>query len=313
MPASRSEMCATRVPRYSFRPHPPHRQFTYDRRNYANPGNGKNVGEMFPIEIKVNLESSAADAVAALGHGEMKKRQLWFADDSTSGELTPLLKAGVIIRLRSGDDSDDVTVKLRPCQQAQLIGRWAGPLTTATLDYRIECDWSVRHRVLAASAVVEHAPGELLELVRSDSNVGRALSADQREFFELCAKHARPLTDSRAVHQHAVSSALGRLQVDNLVALGPIASTKWTEVRFGELDLTMERWTVADLDLVELSLRVKPKAAESAADFAERAARRYDKLLTAVRDNGLVLADVGENKTERIISALIAAGNRQAG
>lgn len=263
---------------------------------------------MFPIEIKVNLDTAVADAIAVLDRrrSEMRERQIWFADDATSGELTPLMNAGVIIRVRSGDGADDMTVKLRPCLQSQLIGRWATPFGIGTLDYRIEGDWSTQRHVLAASAVVEHPQGSLLDAVRTGADAAQPLTADQRQFFEACARQVPPLTDSPAVPRQAVDSAHSRLQIDNLVAFGPIASTKWTDVAIGEVDVNMERWTVGDLDLLELSLRVKPKASENAPDFESRAARKLEKLQAAVRSQGLAIADESENKTQRVMAALVA-------
>ncbi len=142
--------------------------------------------------------------------------------------------------------------------------------------------------------------------MRTGANAAQALTADQRQFFEACARQGPPLTDSSAVPQQAVDSAHSRLQIDNLVAFGPITSTKWTDVAIGEVDVNMERWTVGDLDLLELSLRVKPKASEDAPELESRAARKLEKLQAAVRSQGLAIADECENKTQRVMAALVA-------
>lgn len=81
---------------------------------------------MFPI--KINFDTTAVDMIVALdhGHGEMRKRQIWFADDSMSDELTSLTNAGVIFRLRSGVGAESMTVKLRPCRFGSA--RWTAGL-----------------------------------------------------------------------------------------------------------------------------------------------------------------------------------------
>ncbi|WP_169888425.1 hypothetical protein [Rhodococcus tukisamuensis] len=144
------------------------------------------------------------------------------------------------------------------------------------LKYRIEGDWSGPRRVLAASLVSSRTQGSLLEAVTAGDDAARALDGIQRQFLE--------------------TGAQSPLHVDQLVALGHIASTKWTDLRLGKLDVDMERWQVADLDFLELSTRVEPRDGETADEFTARATRKQQEFTTSVRECGLAVADDVSNK-----------------
>jgi len=68
------------------------------------------------------------------------------------------------------------------------------------------------------------------------------------------------------------------VRIDRLLALGSISSTKYPDLPLDDLDVNMERWTVADLDFLELSIRVKSKDDETADEFQSRAERKQKKL-----------------------------------
>jgi len=241
------------------------------------------------IEIKVNVEGAVPEALTALGLSgkEPVTRQIWFADDHDgvlSGDL-PLLGRGVIIRFRSGDDPDDLTVKLRPCDQRHLIGRWERSFGGEGFDYRVEGDWAGTRHSLAASAVNKHGPGALLGAVGDDAEPAGALDPEQREFLEQC------------VHPTA--------RVDRLIALGPIAATKWSEQAVGTVEkVNVERWAVGELDLLELSIRVKPKDREHVKDFESRATQKQRDLHAAVQAVGVEIAERAENKTQLVMTTL---------
>jgi hypothetical protein len=242
-----------------------------------------------PIEIKVNVEGALGDALAALRPegGETVKRQIWFADDRDgvlAGEL-PLLARGVIIRFRSGDDPDDLTVKLRPCDRRHLIGPWEHKFDVEGFEYRVEGDWAGSRHSLAASAVSKHAQGALLGAVSDDAEAAKALHPDHRHFVEQCVHPA--------------------VRIDRLIALGPIGATKWGDRTVGDVDkVNIERWTVGDLDLLELSIRVKQKDQENAEEFKSRASQQQQELQAAVRAAGVQIAEREENKTQRVMTAL---------
>jgi hypothetical protein len=250
---------------------------------------GKESGAVIvPIEIKVNIDGDVDQALSALrqSHGQPEWRQIWFAEDRfaiSEGKLA-LLDGGAIVRFRSGEGPDELTLKLRPCDEQQLVGKWSDSFEEESFKYRIEGDWSGSRHVLAASAVSNQPQDSLLDTVAMGVDAAIPLDDNQRQFFDDCA---RP-----GVH------------ADRLVALGPIAATKWSELKFGELDVNMERWTVADLDFLELSIRVKPKGGETVDTFESRAAAKQQELHQAVIDRGTAISERRENKTQRVLAAL---------
>src|ERR1700752_5288593 len=92
-----------------------------------------------------------------------------------------------------------------------------------------------------------------------------------------------------------------------LVRLGPVASTKWSDLRLDELKLNFERWSVLDLDFLELSIRVKPKSDEDATVFESRATSRQSELDALILRLGLRLSNDTNNKTRRVLNALASA------
>lgn len=244
-----------------------------------------------PVEVKVNVDGNVAEALSALGEpqGPIQKRLIWFAEDPqgiTDGRL--LLDSNVIVRFRSGDTADELTLKLRPCTKEQLVGRFSSPFDGESFEYKIEQDWSGSRHVLSASATRSHPQGALLDAVAQGADAATPLDARQLRFLQECAP---------AVH------------ITGLVALGPISSTKFDDVPLDDLEVDMERWSVADLDFLELSIRVKPKDDENDDEFEARAKRKQKKLESAVRDRGVVISENPENKTRRVLTAL-AAGHR---
>ena len=253
------------------------------------------VGKViFPVEIKANIDGSVPLALAALDDpAPDTRRQIWFVEGRAGlrGGQLPLLSAGVIVRIRSGGEQDDSTAKLRPVDLTQLTGRWAKPFDDQSdhksLQYQIEGDWSGERHLLAASAVVSHSPGTLA--VRAGFPEA-ALTKQQQKFLDQCA----------TVH----------VDIADLEPLGPIMSTKWSDVRLsGGVKVNIERWTVLDLDFLELSIRVKPKPGEKQHDFSARAAEQQSELVAAIETHALRLATNTDNKTQRVLKALASATN----
>ncbi|MGY3200012.1 hypothetical protein [Streptomyces sp. TE5632] len=246
---------------------------------------------LLPIEIKVNIEGDVAAALSALGGSSSPRttRRIWFAEDrdGVAGGRMPLLDGGVIVRLRIGGNPDDLTVKLRPCTREQLVGRFSAPFEAEPFTYKIEEDWSGNRRVLAASLVHGHPPGVLSDAVKPGADPGASLDAVQDQFLHSCAPAIR---------------------LDGLVALGPILSTKVDEVPLDGLEADLEAWSVADLDFLEVSIRVKPKGEDDVEKFTARAERKQRKLEDAVRERGVVLSEHPESKTRRVLTALAVAG-----
>ncbi|MEV5106521.1 hypothetical protein ACFQ7G_09105 [Streptomyces massasporeus] len=244
----------------------------------------------FPIEIKINIEGNITDALSALDLPQgvqTQKRLIWFAENRqgvADGRL--LLDSGVIVRFRSGDTPDELTVKLRPCTTAQLADGFSKPFDGESFEYKIEEDWSGARQALSASATRSHPQGALLSAVAPGADAAAPLDTLQLRFLQECAP---------AVH------------IDGLDALGPVASTKLDNAPLDDLEVDLERWTVADLDFLELSIRIKHKHGEEPHEFEKRAKRKQKKLESAVRDRGVVISDNPENKTRRVLTAL--AGN----
>lgn len=237
------------------------------------------------IEIKVNLGGDVEAALAAVGAEQRpEERRVWFVEDGAS--LLTLLRQGVILRVRSGEDRADTTAKLRPVDPVNLIGPWAQPFSGEGVEYDIEGDWSGDRHLTAASAQVRHRVDDVVRAVER-GDPASIFGDRQRALVSDCAHVDLATTELRQ--------------------LGPIMSFKWERLRVGDVrKVNAERWVVRDLDFLELSIRVKPEDDESAAEFARRAEGEQHELLDAVADLGLQLDTHGESKTQRVLTALSA-------
>jgi hypothetical protein len=249
--------------------------------------------DLLPVEIKVNIEGDVAAALSLLGaaNSETTTRRIWFAEnrDGAAEGRVPLLDAGVIVRFRIGGGPDDLTVKLRPCTRAQLVGRFSAPFEAEPLTYKVEEDWSVNGRVPAASLVRSHPPGALLAAVAPGADPAAPIDAVQDQFLHACSP---------------------AVQLNGLVALGPILATKVDDVALDDLKVNLEAWSVAGMEFLEASIRVKPKDEDDAEEFTKRAERKQRKLRETLLERGVALSEHPENKTRRVLTALAAAGRR---
>ncbi|MGX1267156.1 hypothetical protein [Streptomyces phaeoluteigriseus] len=246
--------------------------------------------DLIPTEIKVNIEGDVPAAVSALGgsRGPMTSRRIWFAEERDSvaeGRLT-LLDAGVIVRLRIGGNRDDLAVKLRPCTREQLVGRFSVPFEAEPFTYRIEEDWLGNRRVTAASLVHTHPSGALSDAVEPGADPALSVDAVQDQFLHACAP---------------------AVLLEELVALGPVRSTKTDDVPLDDLKVDLEAWSVTGLEFLEVSIRLKPKDGDDLATFMARAERKQRKLEDAVRVRGVALSEHADSKTRRVLTALAAA------
>ena len=223
-----------------------------------------------------------------LGVGERTRLDVWFCDDLTTGTDLPLLAAGVVVRLRvphgahGGPGRGDSVVKLRPCRRSQLAARWleSGAGVDDDVELRLEEDWAGERRVLAASAQAR-LPHAVPPLTHRGPLPGEVLVKTQVAYLDDCA----PL----------------RVNPDQLCTLGPIRADRWTSMTSPDLSalgVRAERWRVADLDFLELSVKVAP-------EHAEVAQARLDDAVSAL---GIAPEKDQETKTRRVLDALAHDG-----
>ena len=231
------------------------------------------------VEIKVSFSrEQTAEAVAQL---DLPIRpdswQIHFCEDlNPAAPGTPLLDLGVILRARTRpDDDDDVTVKLRPCRGSQLTDRW----TNETDKLKVEGDWAGDRHVLAASHTEERP-----------ETVIPAVVAQQRPFSDL-------FTDQQL--QYLADCAGFPINLGALTVLSPVTAVRWKKVAVAppELGLRAERWTVGDLDFLELSA-VAP---------VEEAPDKQAAVLLFIRSLGLDVPEEQEPKTRQVMEHLVRA------
>ncbi|MET1088444.1 MAG: hypothetical protein ABWY04_15210 [Arthrobacter sp.] len=233
--------------------------------------------KIYPVEIKVNVAGPAADALSALELAGGSSRQIWFLEDLTPGfePALPLLAAGVLLRLRRGQ-SDDSTIKLRPCRRTQLPPEWTDKIVSGdAFEYRVEADWTGERRSLAASAVRELEQGLIGDVTLDGADPGLLFDRRQQDFIRSCADF--------------------RVAFGGLTPLGPIEATKWKKVAIGEFETNVERWTVGSLDFLEVSIRSE--------DNPEQHQHRFE---SAIRAAGLTIDDSPDSKTRRVLVELTA-------
>jgi hypothetical protein len=232
------------------------------------------------VEIKFSLAGSRVDeALNALGldDGGGRPRGISFLEDATVGVDLPLLRQGIVLRVRqtAGED-DDSTVKLRPCRRSQLTREWTGEEDGDGWRLRVEEDWAATRRSLAASCVSDLPQGRIDAVRAGTAPVRQLFGEGQRRFLGECAGM--------------------RIELDALTLLPAVAATRWEDVRVGDVDeVVVERWTLDDLDFLELSIRKKS---------VEKAQSAQRKLEQELADRGLERDD-DTSKTERVLRHLV--------
>lgn len=237
------------------------------------------------VEVKVTLAGDQTDrAVQRLGLPPDRPRwRIYFCEDVTEGgsAVPPLLTAGVVLRARDkADDKDDVTVKFRPCRRSQLTDRWLAVEEGETEDgdeweVKVEADWSGDHRVLAASHTTERPEGTVSGEWRSAADL---LVPEQRAFLRDCAPIA--------------------INLETITLLPPVTAIRWRSVDAAPagLDPRAERWTIGDLDFLELSV---------ACDLDE-ARSKQDALTGLLHSLGLPVDLDQPSKTRQVVQHLVA-------
>jgi phosphoglycolate phosphatase-like HAD superfamily hydrolase len=234
------------------------------------------------VEVKVTYEGDQlADAMDVLDLDDDSSLTIWFYDDITPGVRSPLLDAGVVIRVRDRGDDSDATVKLRPCRASQLVDPWPTTEATDALEFGVEEDWAGERRVLAASARAPLTPAEVARVRALQPPPAGLLSAQQIDYLADCA----PI----------------RVNTAGVAALGPIEANRWKSVDndgLRDLDVRAERWRVPGLEFLELSIKVKEH------ENAEAAQRALESTLTAL---GLPPIRSQDTKTRRVLERLAFA------
>lgn len=238
-------------------------------------------------EVKLSLGADqTARALQALHLADRAPWHVFFVEDVTAGlcSSTPLLDQHVIVRARQKTKGkDDVTLKFRPGRRSQLSDRWLG--TTKTTDgdlkseLKVEEDWAGERRMLALSLTAERPDGLVAVVAAGELGIGDLLTDEQQQLIADCS---------------GISVNLSTLSV-----LPPLTAMRWPTFAVpgpaSDLDVRAERWTVEDLDFLELSIAVDVDVAE-----ASQAA-----LVAFVERKGLS-AGLPEAKTSLVLQRLVA-------
>ena len=185
----------------------------------------------------------------------------------------------MILRARHRPDGkDDSTIKLRPGRRSQLAADWLEAEDGADREVKVEADWSGGRRVLAISHTADRPDDVVVDAGHGRRPATSLFTESQRAFLRDC-------------------SPIG-INLRTLTVLPPVTATRWDTVEKapGHLDVRAERWTVDDLDFLELSTVVKqPNEAES----------RQSALLDYVDSLGLAVDSDPESKTDRVLRRLV--------
>ncbi len=207
--------------------------------------------------------------------------QIYFCEDVNPGApTTPLLDLNIIMRARvRPDDDDDVTIKLRPCRSSQFTDRWLED----TKKLKVEADWAGNRHVLAAS-----------HTEKPQKSVIPAVAAKQRPFTDL-------FTDQQL--DFLADCAGASINLGTLTVLPAVTAARWgKKVTVGppELELRAERWTVDDLDFLELS----------AVAAVQDASAKQAAILEFVNSLRLSVPEDQEPKTRQVMNHLVRASFR---
>jgi hypothetical protein len=236
------------------------------------------------VEIKVTVAGDqVGQAISALALAGGSRWSILFCEDVTAGAAsTPLLDLGVILRARrKSENKGDSTVKLRPCRWSQLDPEHFANSDDGVTELKIEADWAGSGRNLTASMTADWPGRRWAEVQAGDAQPAELFSKAQQEFLERCSS--------------------GRINLAALTALPSFTATRWdafpATVDGVELSVRAERWTVDGAgDYLELSI----------ASTVERGEADQAALQSFVAGKALTVDGSQRNKTERVLSALVA-------
>jgi hypothetical protein len=188
------------------------------------------------------------------------------------------LRCGIVLRVRdAGGKGGDSTVKLRPSRRSQLTREWTDARDGDGWELRVEEDWSGTRHVLAVSCVSDLPKGRIAATASGTEALRRLFNDEQEQFLSACGP--------------------AKVNLDQLTLLPFIDARRWNEVCVGDVpDVVVERWTVDDLDFLELSIK---------ADDPATARAEQQRLEDAVAALGLKRDDADESKTQRVLTHLV--------
>ena len=134
--------------------------------------------------------------------------------------------------------------------------------------------------MLSLSLTAERPKGLVAAVAAGDSDLSTLLTSDQRRLIDECAGTF--------------------VNLAALTMLPPVSAMRWPTFAApgpdgSALDVRAERWTVHDLDFLELSISVEVQAAQAA----------QAALIAFVEHNGLQ-PSAGEAKTTQVLQRLVA-------
>ncbi len=248
------------------------------------------------VEVKVNVDPGQTDfAIQTLQLKDVPAWNIYFVEDVTMHlhSCTPLLDNHLIVRARvKPKGKDDVTVKIRPGRRSQLSSSWLS-VTQRSVDgldseLKIEQDWAGSRRTLSISFRTERPAGLIAAAVKDVGSVGTLFTRDQKRFIDECCGAPFNL-DTLNVLPSVSARRFPAFEVP-----GPVNS---------RLSVRAERWTIDQLDFLELSIATTDALVAEAGEAALRA---------HLSGMGILLAD-GEPKTTQVMQLLVrqAAGRPQ--
>ncbi len=243
---------------------------------------GRDDKRLDGVEIKVTFPRDQLDhAVEVLGLPDDRPRwQIYFSEDVAEGVATgtPLLESHIVLRARDRSGAkDDSTIKLRPCRRSQLRDHWLTARKEDDWELKVEADWAGTRRVLAASLTADRPDGLVAAVARGERRIEDLFCSSQVDFLRDCAG--------------------AHVNIGTLSLLPPVTATRWGTVDVVPLamDVRAERWTVGDLDFLELS---------TVATLAEARATQ-NALVGHLTSLGLTVPSDDQTKTSQVLRLLV--------
>ena len=203
---------------------------------------GKATAGTEAVEVKVTvIERDEALALRTFGlkRRDGEERTIFFYD-------TPdlkLYKKGVALRARECSGECESTVKIRPVDPKRVSDKWK-----KQSGFKVEADVVGSKVIRSASYTLAQKAGEIDEVASGGRPIEKLFTGEQEEFLS--------------------DMAPARVDFTKLVALGPVAATRWKFRHEGlPYDLCLEEWRLPDgRDVVEVSIKARqPEAAAAQA------------------------------------------------